>query len=181
MSPPPAAYVLTVSTRVFAPPARVWAQRTDPALLRAEFPRWLLFDLPAAEADRLRAAFASATPVTVTGHFSPARLPWPIHLRAVTPGSTFHDTSENALYTAFSHLHRFEPASDGCRTVDQVSFTPAFAPALLAALTTRVFVHRHRTLAAHLPVDARAAAVAILRRAAPPDGAEADAPAPGAR
>ena len=68
--------------------------------------------------------------------------------------------------------------------MDQVRFTPAFAPALLAALTTRVFIHRHRTLAAHLPVDTRAAAVAILRRAAPPDedapGA-ADAPAPGAR
>jgi ligand-binding SRPBCC domain-containing protein len=171
-------YVLTVSTRVFAPPARVWAQRTDPALLRAEFPPALFFALPGAEADRLRAAFAAAAPVRVTGRFTPFRLPWPIELRAVTPGESFLDTSENALYRAFSHLHRFEAASDGCRTVDQVTFTPAFAPGLLAAATARVFVHRHRTLARHLPVDPRATAVAILRRAAAP-APDDEAPATG--
>jgi ligand-binding SRPBCC domain-containing protein len=158
---------LRVWTRFFDPLERVWAVKTDPDVMRAEFPPGFSFDVddPAA----LKRAFDAAEAVTVSGRFGalllgPGRLPWPVRLEAVEPLRRYRDTSENALFTRFEHEHLFQETVDGTRYIDAVTFTPRLPAAKATAiLMQRVFAHRHRVAARHLQPDTRTVGTAVLR------------------
>jgi ligand-binding SRPBCC domain-containing protein len=160
-------FYLRVWTRFFDSPERVWAVKTDPDLLRAEFPAWARFSVR--DAGTLQAAFQKAEPAQVDGRLSllgtgPLGLRWPLNLEAVEPHTRYRDTSSNALYSRFEHEHLFEPTADGTRYIDAVTFTPSLPAAKAAAIfTQRLFVHRHRAAAKHLNADARTVGTAVLR------------------
>jgi ligand-binding SRPBCC domain-containing protein len=157
---PRPAYRLRISTRYLAPPEQVWAQKSDPQAIMAEFPPWAPFrlnrpaDVAAAladGADRLRA---------------PARLglmPWEASVRLLEPGLAYEDIGTSSLFTFFHHTHRLQPVSDGTHYLDDVWFTPAFAPELSARVLRRVFVVRHRRAAQVLPADPQSVGHAVLR------------------
>jgi ligand-binding SRPBCC domain-containing protein len=150
---------LRVWTRFFEPPERVWALKTDPAALAAEFPAWAPFSVgdPAA----FQGALAAARPHEGAGRLGP--LPWPVALTAVQPGRGFTDTSSNALYSWWQHEHILEPTADGTRYIDAVTFTPRLPAKLSAILTQRFFVARHQRAATRLAADARTVGVSVLR------------------
>lgn len=155
-------FYLRVWTRFLDPPERVWAVKTDPALLRAEFPAWAPFSVD--EPDTLLAAFRRSEPARVEGRMGLLRLAWPMHLEVVEPHTRYRDTSSNQLFSRFEHEHLFEPTSDGTRYIDAVTFTPRLPAAKAAAiLTQRLFVRRHRAAAKHLQADARTVGTAVLR------------------
>ena len=164
------AFRLRVWTRFFAPVERVWELKTDLARVREEFRPWMEFRPQDPE------ALCRAVRSGQTGRF-PARL-WPLGISWTTelvearPTERFVDRSQNLLYAAFEHRHVFEPADDGCRYVDDVTFTPA-APlpaGLVARMTAAMFGHRHRQSARHLPHDARATAIVVLRQVLEDEG-----------
>lgn len=158
---------LRVWTRFFDPVERVWAVKTDPDVMRSEFPPFFAFDVR--DPDALRAAFEAGQPVEVAGRFGtrmlgPARLPWPVRLEAVEPLRRFRDTSDNAMFKRFEHEHVFQETVDGTRYIDAVTFTPRLPAAKATAiLLQRVFIHRHRVAARHLQPDARTVGTSVLR------------------
>lgn len=150
---------LRVWTRFFEPPGRVWASRTDPASLPAEFPAWAPFSL--ADPAGLAAAIADARPLETRGRLG--LVAWPIALTAVEPGVAVSDMSVNALFNRWEHELRVEPTRDGARCIDVVTFTPRLAPKASAVLTQRLFVQRHARAAAGLSADGRTVGVSVLR------------------
>ena len=153
---------LRVWTRFFASVEEVWALKTDGDHLRSEFPWFAPFRVD--DEERLRAAFEACEPCEVDGRFGPAGLSWPLRLEAVERCVRYRDTSENVLYSRFEHEHLFEAASDGCRYIDEVTFTPNGPAQKAVALSTLwVFRHRHRVTARKLPADTRTVGTGILR------------------
>lgn len=150
---------LRVWTRFFAPPERVWAMKTDPAALAAEFPAWAPFSV--GDTAAFAAALAQARPLEGQGRLGV--LPWPVALTAVDPGRSFTDTSSNALYSRWEHQHIVEPTGDGARYIDAVTFTPRLPAKLSAILTQRFFIQRHVRAAAAIDADARTVGVSVLR------------------
>ncbi len=155
-------------TRFLAPLDQVWALKTDPQTLLDEFRPWL----------SLQARDLAATKRLLRGEGVPGQvdtrlrlfgvLPgsnWPLRIERYAPLESYVDTSENPLYAAWHHSHLFEPTADGVRYIDAVDFTPreGLPAGLVARATARLFVHRHRRAARHLPTDARATGVAMLR------------------
>ena len=157
------AFRLRVWTRYFTTPAAVWAYKTDPERIQAELRPWLSLRL--ADPDALRAALtAGQTALETTARLTPPGIAWPLQIQLVTPGACFEDRSENALFSRFEHRHTVEETPDGSRYIDDVVFQPRLPAAKLAAiLTQRLFVHRHRVAAQHLPADARTVGTSILR------------------
>lgn len=160
----PAAFHLRVWTRFFATPEQVWALKTDPAALAAEFRPYLWFT---ADADAMSRAFAGPLPAVVPAKLRPFGLPigitWPVHLRQAKRPEAYTDTSENRLYSRFSHVHQIEVTPDGCRYIDAVTFAPRMGSKPVALLTERLFKHRHRVSAKALKADPQATAVSVLR------------------
>lgn len=153
---------LRVWTRYFSSPEEVWAVKTDPACLAAEFRPWLSFSVD--DPDGLLAAVRSGGSAEAQARLLPLGIRWPISLTGSTPGEQFADTSTNALFSRFEHSHIFQPTPDGCRYIDDVVFTPALpANKLTAILTRRLFVHRHRIAAGRLPADQRTIGTSVLR------------------
>ncbi len=156
---------LRVWSRFFAPVEDVWALKTDPAALQAEFRPWMTFALPDGAA--LTRALAGELPATLDGSLRLGRvLPfaWPVRIESAVKHKEYRDTSTNALYSRFEHDHLFEVTPDGCRYVDAVTFTSkAPAQKLFAIATQRLFVHRHTVAAKRLPTDPQATAVSVLR------------------
>ncbi len=154
-------FVLRVWTRFGCPGERVWRHRVDglaPELSRWKH-LWLEGDAPVAQ---------ELLPPEVTTTLAPAGplipVTWPVRVTAVTPGTSWTDTSENALYARFSHEHTVEATSDGARYVDTVTFTPnGRAQKLAAQLTERMIIGRHRAMAKVLPADPQATGVSVLR------------------
>jgi ligand-binding SRPBCC domain-containing protein len=153
---------LRVWTRYFSTVEEVWAVKTDPACVAAEFRPWLHFTSDSA--DELVAAVRGGGSTTASARLLPLGVRWPIHLTGSTPGEQFSDTSVNALFSRFEHTHVFEPTPDGCRYIDDVVFTPALPAAKLTAiLTRRLFVHRHRVASQRLSPDDRTIGTSVLR------------------
>jgi ligand-binding SRPBCC domain-containing protein len=156
---------LRVWTRFFAPVEDVWALKTDPAAIQAEFRPYSAFSIQ--DGDALRRALGGALPADLSaalrlGHLLPVA--WPIHLASAVKNTSFRDTSTNALFTRFEHDHLFEPTPDGCRYVDAVTFTSkAPAQKLFAIGMQRLFQHRHAVAATRLKTDPQATGVAVLR------------------
>lgn len=154
------AYRLRVSTRFRAPPDAVWAHKTDPRAIMAEFPPWAPFRIN--RPDDLLTAWADGAP-TVR---SPARVglvPWEVHVHLVEPGRVYVDRGVSSLMRLFVHQHKVTPASDATHYTDDVWFTPAVAPELTARILRRLFVARHRRAATVLEADARTVGHAVLR------------------
>ncbi len=160
----PTTFQLRAWTRFLAPVDAVWAHKTDPARLGAEFRPWLRFDTDGAA---LAAALSGAVPAEIAGRLLPLGLPpgiaWPVVVRAAEPPRTFTDTSSNALYSRFEHVHSVEATCDGARYLDVVTFTPRLLPKAVAILTERLFAHRHAVSARGLPADKQATGVTVLR------------------
>ena len=155
----PTTFHLRVWTRFFAPPDRVWALKSDPAAIEAEFPLWAPFSL--GDKAALAAAIAAGQG-ELRGRLGP--LPWPLRLVGVQPGQSFEDRSENALFSRWEHVHTVEPTPDGARYIDAVTFTPALpGPKFVAIGVKGLFVARHRAAARHLPADALTVGVHVLR------------------
>lgn len=155
----PTTFHLRVWTRFFTPLDQVWAMKTDPKNVVAEFPAWARFSPDAA----LVSALSEGRP----GRYS-ARLglviPWPTEIVAWEPQTRTVDRSENALFSTFEHEHLFEVTPDGCRYIDALTFRPKLpAQKALAILTERLFVHRHRVAGKLLPADPQATGVSVLR------------------
>lgn len=160
----PTTFQLRVWTRFFASPDEVWALKTDPAALADEFRPYFRFS---ADAEAMRRAFAGALPADIQAKLRPMGLPiglsWPVHLSEATRPETYTDSSENKLYSRFSHQHRIELTPDGCRYIDHVVFRPRLLSKPVALLTERLFKHRHRVSGARLDSDPQATGVSVLR------------------
>jgi ligand-binding SRPBCC domain-containing protein len=163
----PTTFHLRVWTRFFVPVEEVWAVKTDPERVSAEFfpfasMRWK--DVGAARQALSGVTLPAELQATVSLPFAPVGVPWPIRLDAFERGVRFRDTSVNALYSRFEHEHVFEKTSDGCRYVDIVTFTPTAPLQKLAAIATRrLFVHRHNVVARQLAADPQVTGVGVLR------------------
>jgi ligand-binding SRPBCC domain-containing protein len=154
-------YRLRVSTRFWVPAEDVWAHKTDPKAIMAEFPMWVPFRINRPD-DLIAALSEGASTVR-----SPARvglLPWEVQVQIVEPGRLYVDRSESSLMNFFVHQHCVEVASDGTHYTDDIWFTPAVAPALTARLLRRVFAARHTRAAQVMPADPRTVGHAVLRR-----------------
>ncbi|MDG1484407.1 MAG: hypothetical protein P8R54_32755 [Myxococcota bacterium] len=153
---------LRVWTRYFSSPEQVWAVKTDPACLAAEFRPWLSFSVD--DPEGLFSTIRSGGSAETHARLLPLGIRWPISLTCSAPGAEYADTSENVLFSRFEHTHVFQPTPDGCRYVDDVIFTPALpANKLTAILTRRLFVHRHRIAAGRLMADERTIGTSVLR------------------
>lgn len=158
-------FQLRVWTRFLAPVADVWALKTDPAAIQAEFRPWMAFCLP--EGDALARALAGNVPTDLACSLRLGRvLPvaWPARVESAVKHQSYRDTSTNKLFSRFEHDHLFEVTPDGCRYVDAVTFTST-APAqkVFAIATQRLFQHRHTVAAKRLPTDPQATAISVLR------------------
>lgn len=160
----PTTFQLRAWTRFLAAPEAVWAHKTDPEKLGAEFRPWFGFR---ADAEALSRALAGAAPADVAARLLPLGLPpglaWPVHVRTASPPVSFTDTSTNALYSRFEHVHTVEPTCDGARYLDVVTFVPRALPKVVAIVTERLFAHRHQVSARGLPADKQATGVTVLR------------------
>jgi ligand-binding SRPBCC domain-containing protein len=159
----PTTFHLRTWTRFFAPPEEVWALKTDPAAIAAEFAPWLAFRM---DGDALTRCLASGGEGHIPARFGPL-LPlvsWPVALKGGTRPERFTDHSQNALFTRFEHDHLFEPGADGStRYIDAVTFTPAMLPKFSALILQRVFRHRHAVAAKRIPTDPQVTGVSVLR------------------
>jgi ligand-binding SRPBCC domain-containing protein len=165
---------LRVWTRFLVPPDEVWALKTDPAALAAEFRPWM--HLLSGDAQAVGQALGEARPGSFRAWLVPPGVPWPIEVVEVQPGVRYVDRSANLLFSAFEHEHLFQPTPDGCRYVDAVSFTPRLPASKATAIALeRLFVHRHRVAARRLPSDPQATGVAVLRSVVPPASEHATA------
>lgn len=162
----PTTFHLRVWTRFLAPVEAVWAQKTDPAAIQAEFAPWASFRL--ADVDGLKRALAGEVPASLKATFRPAGFPigfdWPITIDQCVPGERFRDRSVNRLYSRFEHEHVIESTPDGCRWIDILTFVPTAPLQKLAAIATRrMFIHRHAVAARRLPSDPQATGIGMLR------------------
>ncbi len=155
-------------TRFLAPIDQVWDLKTNPETLLDEFRPWLT--LQATDPDTARDLLqgrglpgAVDARLKLFGVIPGSR--WPLRLEQLERHERYVDTSENPLFSAWHHEHLFEPALDAVRYIDAVTFTPreSLPATWVARLTARLFVHRHQRAARHLPTDARATGVAMLR------------------
>jgi ligand-binding SRPBCC domain-containing protein len=158
-------FQLSCSTRFFASADEVWAIKTDPKALAAEFEPFFRFT---GDLDALRACLrGEGLPRTVEARIWAGVLPtvsWPFQFVEHVDGSHFVDRSDNALFSEWEHIHRVEVASDAVRYLDLVRFTPRFGPPhLVGRMVEELFKHRHRRAARKLSSDARATGVALLR------------------
>jgi ligand-binding SRPBCC domain-containing protein len=157
-------FKLRVWTRYFTSVEEVWAHKTTPAHLLAELPYWARPALSAKDIDTLREAILHNRPAEVSARVGLLKLSWPIRLVHSAPPLLFEDHSENRMFSRFEHRHQLEEAPDGCRYIDQVTFTPRGPSAKLSALSLKwVFERRHRVAARHLPADQRTIGTAVLR------------------
>ena len=160
----PTAFLLRVWTRFFASPEEVWAAKTDPVALAKEFRPYLSFS---ADAEAMSRAFQSGVPTDIPAKLRPLGLPlgisWPVRIGEVRRPELYSDTSENKIYSRFSHVHSIEVTPDGCRYIDAVTFAPRAFPKATALLTERLFRHRHRVSAKSLSADPQATGVTVLR------------------
>jgi len=154
------AYRLRVSTRYLAPVEDVWAQKSDPHAIMAEFPPWVPFRINR-PADLLSAWADGAHSVRSPARIGP--IPWEVQVRLLEPGRAFEDRGASKLFSLFVHTHTLEPTRDGTRYLDDLWFTPTFAPELVARTVRRVFVARHRRSARVLLADPQSVGHAVLR------------------
>ena len=161
----PTTFHLRVWTRFLASAEDVWALKTDPSAIGAEFGPLASFRFtdPAA----VSRALAGEAPVDVPARFGPVGMPliaWPARIEAVEPGKSFRDTSTNALFSRWEHDHLVEATPDGCRYIDAITFVSTTPTQKLTAIVTqRLFQHRHAVAARRLPTDPQATGVAVLR------------------
>lgn len=156
---------LRVWTRFLVPVEEVWARKTDPTALAAEFRPYASFCF--ADETAVRRAFAGDVPATLDATLRLGRaLPfkWPIQVESVVPRSSIREVSSGRLFSRWEHDRLFEPTPDGCRYVDAITFTSTSpAQKITAILTKRLFEHRHKVAAATLASDPEATGVAVLR------------------
>lgn len=147
-----------------APLDDVWALKTDPDQLTAEFRPYFSFVIGASLPTLLNGPWPAEYNASLRPLGLPPGIPWPGKLEAVEPKVSFTDSSSNSLFSLYEHVHQFETTPDGCRYIDAVTFTPRLpAQKYMAILTQRLFQHRHRVAAKRLPTDPQATAVAMLR------------------
>lgn len=161
----PTTFHLRVWTRFLAPVEDVWALKTDPDAIMAEFRPLHSFVLK--DADAVRRALGGAVPTEIAASLRLGRLipiAWPSRVEAAVKGESFRDTSTNALFSRWEHDHVFEVTPDGCRYLDAITFTSTLpAQKATAIVVKRLFEHRHAVAAKRLPTDPEATAVSVLR------------------
>jgi ligand-binding SRPBCC domain-containing protein len=159
-------YSLRVWTRHLEPPELVWAHKTDPEMLAAEFRP--LVSMTMSEGDRRameQSLSSNASLMQLELRIAPMGLRWPMELELLEPGRAYRDTSRNRIYRQWEHEHRLIPASDGCLYVDEIRFVPALPGHLRwARLTARLMQHRHRRASEWLKGEKGSVGVAALRR-----------------
>jgi ligand-binding SRPBCC domain-containing protein len=160
----PTSFLLRVWTRFYATPEEVWAIKTDPEALAAEFQPWLRFSM---DGEALRRAIEGGGGGEVASTLRPLGLPfgvgWPIRLGPATRPVAYSDSSENRIFSRFQHQHSIERTGDGCRYVDAVTFAPRMLPKAVGLMTERLFRHRHAVAARRLKSDPQATGVSVLR------------------
>ncbi len=162
---------LRVWTRFFAPPEAVWALKSDPVAIEAEFPLWAPFSI--GDKAALLAGLGGALPVSMQGRIGP--LAWPYTVDELEPGRRFRDVSTNALFSRWEHQHIVEATPDGARYIDAVTFTPALpGPKFVAIAVKQLFVARHQAAARKLPADALTVGVHVLRVLIEDEAADAE-------
>jgi ligand-binding SRPBCC domain-containing protein len=147
-----------------AGPEEVWALKTDPDALVAEFRPFGYFSLSDTERSMMRAAFSEASSCALRLRIPPFGFEWPMNIDVVENKRVYRDRSSNRLYEEWSHYHRIEPSSDGALYVDEVVFVSALPMhKWVAKLTKHLFVHRHKMAARRLPTEFGTVGVAMLR------------------
>ena len=154
------AYRLRVTTRYLAPPAEVWAQKSDPVAIMAEFPLWAPFKIT--RPDEVAAALADgATRLRVPARLGP--FPWEAVVRVTEPGLSFEGHGTSSLFSLYHHTHQLKPIADGTHYLDDVWFTPAAGGERFAQVVCRLFVARHRRAARVLAAEQYTVGNAVLR------------------
>ncbi len=149
-------YHLRCWTRIYAPLDQVWALRTAPDGVRQELPSWLQLD---GETQPGQGGELSLSLPLGLG-----RVDWHEQFDAWEPPARWlKHVEDNDVFARWEHEQLFEETSDGCRTVDVVTFQPKGPARAVARAVLEIFLARHRKLAERVPTDKRATAIAVMR------------------
>lgn len=162
-------YHLRVWTRFHAPMDEVWRYVTDAQRIRAD--RRPLAHLSGVDDQALTRALRGDDPaplqlgarLTALGILpGPA---WTVDVVDQQPGrSVTVRSSDNPLFHEWEHERSVQSASDACRYMDKLTFTPrSSASRVVARAVEELFIHAHWQASRQLDSDARATGVAMLR------------------
>ena len=109
------------------------------------------------------AGIADGSRTVLSVHQGPLRVRWIARHRDVVVGRQFVDEQERGPFTAWSHLHRFEPnGPDACSLTDRIEFRvplglmgDAAASLFLAQRLRRLLAYRHELTQADLAAQSR--------------------------
>jgi ligand-binding SRPBCC domain-containing protein len=141
---------VTVTSRVAAPPDRVWAHARTMAGVNRELAPFVRMTVPAAARgltleDAPRDAVAFRSVLLAFGV-----VPFDRHdlcLADVTPGRGFHERSSSLLQRRWDHERTIAADGEGSLVTDRVVFSPRAVPArLVRPVVAALFGHRHRRL-----------------------------------
>ena len=145
------AATITVTTRVAADTARVWAHARTMDGVNAELAPFVRMTVPAA-ARGLTLEDVVLGQVAIRSVLLAGRLvPFDRHdlvLERVDPGRGFHERSTSLLQRRWEHERTLVPDGAGTLVTDRVTFEPRVGSArLIAPVVAALFRHRHRHLA----------------------------------
>lgn len=150
-------YHLRCWTRVHATPDEVWALRAG-ADAGQEMPAWIQVEGAATPGPGATAEGRISLPMGLGG------VEWREQFEAWEPPARWAKrVDDNDVFARWEHEQLFEETSDGCRTVDVVTFQPKGPARAVARAVLEIFLARHRKLAERVPTDKRATAVAVMR------------------
>jgi ligand-binding SRPBCC domain-containing protein len=117
----------------------------DAANLQRLTPPWLHFTIVTPMPVVMRAGLEIAYRISLYG----LPIPWQSRIDVWEPGVRFVDRQLVGPYRWWRHEHRFEPAEDGTRVIDQVDYAPRLgrlSHALVRRDLQRIFAYRHEAL-----------------------------------
>jgi ligand-binding SRPBCC domain-containing protein len=140
-----------ISSRLLAPPERVWAHATSAAGVNAELAPLLRMTSPPGFSALGDAAVPLGKPLcrSVILLFGVLPIDYDdITLEALDPGKSFRERSPMLSMRTWIHERTIDPRGGGAKVTDRVAFEPRLpgVGALLAPLLHLVFENRHRQL-----------------------------------
>ncbi len=137
---------LRYETLVTAPLGETFAFFADASNLQRLTPAWLHFSLRTPPPIVMREGLTIDYVIRLYG----VPIAWTSQIDVWEPGFRFVDRQVAGPYTWWRHEHRFEPAADGTRVIDEVEYRPRAAwltGRLVRRDVERIFSYRREALA----------------------------------
>ncbi len=145
---------ITVTSRLDAPPAAVWAHASSMDGVNFELRPLVRMTVPKHARGKTLEEVELDTVAFRSVLLAGGVLPFDRHalrLAKVQPGRGFQERSTSLLHTRWEHERTIVPDGDGCLLTDRVTFTPRLGSAgLERPIVAALFRHRHRRLSALL-------------------------------